>query len=76
MTRDIRLNITICLQEFPRASPSGTRSGKGLYFTGYPSPRPNTDTVSLRKKCSHISPHEIQYISEFISLRTSRQRDS
>ena len=34
-----------CLKEFPRAWPSGTPSGKGLYLTIYPSSRPNTDTV-------------------------------
>ena len=33
------------LQEFPRALPSGTPSGGGVYFTVYPSSRPNTDTV-------------------------------
>ena len=32
------------LQEFARASPSGTPSAKGLYLTVYPSSRPNTDT--------------------------------
>ena len=35
-----------CLQEFLRASPSGTHSGKGLYLTVYPLSRPNMDTVS------------------------------
>ena len=37
--------ITLCLQEFSRASPSGTPSGKGLYLTVYPLSCPYTDTV-------------------------------
>ena len=45
-TWDIRSNITLCLQEFPRASPSGTPSGKMLYLNVYPSSRPNTDTLT------------------------------
>ena len=40
------VKYTGLLREFPRASPSGTPSGKGLYLTVYPSCRPNTDTVS------------------------------
>ena len=43
--RDIRSNILLHLQEFPRASPLGTPSGEGVYLTVYPSSRPNTDTV-------------------------------
>ena len=39
------VKYTLCLQEFPRASPSGTPSGKGLYLTVYPSSRPNMDTI-------------------------------
>ena len=39
------VKYTLCLQEFPRASPLGTPSDKGLHFTVYPSSRPNTDTV-------------------------------
>ena len=42
--RDIWSNITVCLQEFPRASPSGTPSG--VYLTVYPYSRPNTDTIT------------------------------
>ena len=42
------VNITLCLQEFPWALPSGTPSGKVLYLTVYPSSCPNTDTVYLR----------------------------
>ena len=34
---DILSNITLCLQEFHRASPSGAPSGKRLYLTVYPS---------------------------------------
>ena len=34
------------LQEFPRASPSGISSGKGVYSTLYPSSRPHADTVN------------------------------
>ena len=34
-TRDIRSNIPLCLQEFPRAPPSGTPSGEGVYLTVY-----------------------------------------
>ena len=33
------------LQEFPRASPSETPSGKGLYLIVYSSSRPNTNTI-------------------------------
>ena len=43
-TRAIWSNIPLCLQEFPRASPSGTPSGKGVYLTVYPLSRPNTET--------------------------------
>ena len=43
-TRHIPSNITLCLQEFPRASPSGTPSDKGLYLTVYHSSCLNTDT--------------------------------
>ena len=50
LARDIRSNITLCLQEFPGATPSGTLSGKGLYLTVNPSSRPNTDTV-YRVQC-------------------------
>ena len=32
-----------CLQDFPRALPSGTPSGKGLYLTVNPLSCPNTD---------------------------------
>ena len=46
-TRDIRSNIPLCLQEFPRASPSGTHSGEGVYLTLFSSSCPNTDTVSV-----------------------------
>ena len=46
MTWYIRSNIPLRLQEFPPASPSGTSSGGGVYFTVYPSSCPNTDTVS------------------------------
>ena len=35
----------IKFQEFSRASPLGTPSGKGLYLTIDPLSRPNTDTV-------------------------------
>ena len=45
--RDLRSTIPLCLQEFPRALPSGIPSGKGVYLTVYPSSRPNTDTVWL-----------------------------
>ena len=44
-TRDIQSNITLRLQEFPRALPSGTPSGQGVYLTVYPSSRHNTDTI-------------------------------
>ena len=44
-TRDIRSNIPLHLQVLPRASPSGTPSGKGVYLIVYPSSRPNTDTI-------------------------------
>ena len=47
---DIRSNITLCLQEFPRALPTGTLSGKGIYLTVYPLSCPNTDTVYHLKK--------------------------
>ena len=39
------IKYNLYLQEFPRASPSGTPSGKGLYLTVYPSSRPITDTI-------------------------------
>ena len=45
LTRDVRSNIPLRLQEFPWASPSGTLSGIGIYLTVYPSSRPITDTV-------------------------------
>ena len=38
------------LQEFPRALPSGTSSGGGVYLMVYPSSRPNTDTVYHSKR--------------------------
>ena len=44
-TRDIWSNIPLRLQKFPRASPLGTPSDKGVYLTVFPSSRPNTDTV-------------------------------
>ena len=47
LTRDIRSNKPLRLQDFPRASPSGTPSGEGVYLTVYPSSRPNTDTKQL-----------------------------
>ena len=53
LTRDIRSNITLWLHEFPRASPLGTPSGKGLYLTVYPSSFPNTDiglTLPFQKR--------------------------
>ena len=37
------------VQEFPRASPSGTPSGGGVYLTVYPSSHPNTDTFSINE---------------------------
>ena len=45
-TRDIRSNIALQLQEFPRALPFGTSSGEGVYLTKYPSSRPITNTVT------------------------------
>ena len=42
---DILSNITLFLQKFPWALPSGTSSGKGLYLTVYPSSHPNTDRI-------------------------------
>ena len=33
------------VKKLPRASPSGSLSGKGLYLTVCPWSRPNTDTV-------------------------------
>ena len=39
------VKYTLCLQEFPRASPSVTPSDKGLYLTIYPSSYSNTDTI-------------------------------
>ena len=45
---DIRSNIPLRLQEFPRALPSGTPSGGGVYLTVHPSSFPNTDSISLR----------------------------
>ena len=42
LTRDIRSNLTLCFQEFPKASPLGTAPCKQLYLTVYPSSRPNT----------------------------------
>ena len=44
------VKYTLCLQEFPRASLSGTPSDKGLYLTVYPSSRLNTDTVYHSKR--------------------------
>ena len=44
-TWDIRSNITLRLQEFSRALPSGTPSGEGVYWTLYPSSRPYMDTI-------------------------------
>ena len=49
-TPDIRSNIPLCLQEFPRASPPGAPSGKGVYLTVYPSSRPNMDTIFHESK--------------------------
>ena len=47
------VKYTLCLQEFPRALPAGTPSGKGVYLTVYLSSRLYTDTVSsLRKQCA------------------------
>ena len=46
-TRDVRSNITLCLQEFPRASPLETLSDKGVYLSVYPLSCPNTDTVCM-----------------------------
>ena len=46
-TRDIQSNIPLCLQELPWALPSETPSGEGVYFSVYPSSRPNTDTVNI-----------------------------
>ena len=43
-TRDIS-NITLCLQEFPRAKSEGTPEGKGLYLIVYPESGPNTDII-------------------------------
>ena len=43
-TWDIRSNISLCVQEFPWASPSGNPSGKGVYLTVYPFSSSNTDT--------------------------------
>ena len=54
LTRDIRSNIPLCLQEFPWALPSGTPSGKGVYLTVYPESRPNTDTICCNK---HFAPN-------------------
>ena len=45
LTRDIWSNRPLCLQEFPRALPYGTFSGKGVYLTVFPLSCPNTDTV-------------------------------
>ena len=45
LTWYIRSNIPLCLQEFPRAWPLRTPSGKGVYLTVYPLPHPNTDTA-------------------------------
>ena len=44
------MDIPLRLQEFPRASPSGTPSVGGVYLTVYPSSRPNTDTVYHYKR--------------------------
>ena len=40
-------NILLRLQEFPRASPSGTLSGGGVYLIVYLSSRPNTNTICV-----------------------------
>ena len=45
LTWDVRSNITLCLQEFLWALPSGTSSGKGFYLTVYSLSRPNKDTI-------------------------------
>ena len=46
-TRNIGSNIPLLLQELPRALPSGTPSGKGVYLTVYTSSHPNTDTIQI-----------------------------
>ena len=46
-TRDIRSNIALCLEEFPRAKPKGTPEGKGLYLTVDSDLSPNTDIISF-----------------------------
>ena len=46
-TRDVRSNITLCLQEFSMALPLETLSGKGLYLSVHPLSCPNTDTVCM-----------------------------
>ena len=44
--QNIMLGFELMLmKEFPRASPSATPSGKGLYLTVYPLSSPNTDTI-------------------------------
>ena len=58
-TGDIRSNITLCLQEFPWALLSGTSSGRGVYFTVYPSSCPNTDTIFPRSE-GYITQHTPQ----------------
>ena len=69
-TRDIRSNIPLRLQEFPRASPSGTPSGEGVYLTVYPSSRPNTDTIYLCYEKSNICLGQI-----LESMDTARDRE-
>ena len=46
-TRDIRSNISLCLEEFLRAKLDGTPEGEGVYFTAYTESSPNTDSISF-----------------------------
>ena len=52
-TYDIRSNIPLRLQEFPRALASGTSLGVGVFLTIYPSSRPNTIQYILNKYYKH-----------------------
>ena len=45
ITRVIRSNVPLCLQEIPRTLPLGTPSGKWVYLTVYPLSLSNTDTI-------------------------------
>ena len=57
-----------CSQDFPRASPSGTTSGKGVYLTVYPSSHPNKHLVFKRRQMGELEPQGIHPPGKNLSL--------